>query len=258
MNTGRIMKKMVRFVALFALSTFLASQSLVDVAKQERERREKLKGKNVKVVTNADLKSIKKTAAVSTPAAPTAESGTAEPAAGQEPAVPEGQGAEAPYDRGTGPTFASGVLEGTVFVENPEAALDPPDGRFAEVGIMGQLDVELSVRNGPGNDVAVYARLAGMEQALSAFEEEGIPMSAWPGGMISYGVLAMRDDGEWEALGRGMGESWPEGFDLGGLKETNRIRIIFKPDNNPSPPNQPFQIALQSFTMGVDAIEAVH
>jgi hypothetical protein len=128
------MKKTLRFAALFALSTFLASQSLVDVAKQERERREKLKGKNVKVVTNADLKSIKKTAAVSTPAAPPAESGAAEPAPGQEPAVPEGEKAEAPYDRGTGPTFASGVLEGTVFVENPEAALDPPDVKGHRLG----------------------------------------------------------------------------------------------------------------------------
>jgi hypothetical protein len=248
------MKKMVRFVAFFALSTFLASQSLVDVAKQERERREKLKGKNVRVVTNADLKSVKKTAALSTPEAPPAE-----PVAGeQEPAVPEGQETEAAYDQGAGPSFARGVLEGTVFVENAESAIYPPDGRFAEIGIMGQLDVELTVRNGPGNDLAVYARLAGLEQALSAFEDEGIPMSAWPGAMISYGVLAMRDDGEWEALGRGMGESWPEGFDLGSLRETNRIRIIFKPDNNPSPPTQPFQMALQSFTMGVDAVEAVH
>jgi len=247
------MKKIMSFIAFFVLSTLLASQSLVDVAKKEQERREKLKGKNVKVVTNADLKSVKRAPAVSTTTAP---AGPEEAAAGQELAVPEEQRAETGYEGG-GPSYASGVGE-TVFVENAEAAVYPPDGSFAEIGVMGQLDLELSARNGPGDDIAIYARLAGVEQELSAFEEEGIPMSAWPGGMISYGVLAMRDDGEWEALGRGMGESWPETFDLGGLRETKRIRIIFKPDNNPSPPNQPFQLAVQSFTMGIDAVEALH
>ena len=246
------MKKIMSFIAFFVLSTLLASQSLVDVAKKEQERREKLKGKNVKVVTNADLKSVKRAPAVST----TTAAGPEEAAAGQELAVPEEQRAETGYEGG-GPSYASGVGE-TVFVENAEAAVYPPDGSFAEIGVMGQLDLELSARNGPGDDIAIYARLAGVEQELSAFEEEGIPMSAWPGGMISYGVLAMRDDGEWEALGRGMGESWPETFDLGGLRETKRIRIIFKPDNNPSPPNQPFQLAVQSFTMGIDAVEALH
>lgn len=42
------------------LASFLISQSLVEVAKKEKERRESLKGKKVMVVTNADLGKLKK------------------------------------------------------------------------------------------------------------------------------------------------------------------------------------------------------
>jgi hypothetical protein len=249
------MKKIVRLAAIFFFSSLLISQSLVDVAKKEQERREKLKGKNVKVITNADLKSAKRAPAVTTTQPPAAP---AETAAEEEPAPTSGQAAEAAYDRGEGSSFAGGVVGDTIFVDNAEAALFAPDGNFAEIGVMGQMDVEFNARNGPGDDIAVYARLAGLEQAITAYEEEGIPISAWPGGMFSYGVLAMRDDGEWQALGRAVGENWPDTFDLGTLKETKRIRLIFKPDNNPSPPNQPFQLAPQMFTMGVDAVEGLH
>jgi len=257
------MKKIMRFAAFFILSTLLASQSLVDVAKQEKERREKLKGKNVRVVTNADLKSIKKTPAVATQAAPTAEAGTAEPAAGesaggQEAAVPEAQEAEAQYDQDAGYPYATGVLEETFLVESPESALSPPDGSYAELSVMGQLDLEFSARNGPGDDIAIYARWAGAEEETSSLEEEGIPMSAWPGGMFSYGVLVMGDDGEWEAIGRAVGQTRPEKFDLGRLPGIKRIRIIFKPDNNAAAQNIPFQLAQQQFTMGIDAVEALH
>jgi hypothetical protein len=249
------MKKIVRLTLLFFFSTLLISQSLVEVAKKEQERREKFKGKNVKVVTNADLKSAKRAPAVTTAQAPAAP---AEAAGDEEPAPTEGQAAEAAYDRGEGSSFAGGVVGDTIFVDNAEAALFAPDENFAEIGVMGQMDVEVDVRNGPGDDIAVYARLAGLEQAITAYEEEGIPLSAWPGGMFSYGVLAMRDDGEWQALGRAVGQDWPDTFDLGNLTGTRRIRIIFKPDNNPSPPNQPFQLAPQLFTMGVDAVEGLH
>jgi hypothetical protein len=45
---------------LLVCSSLLLSQSLVDVAKKEKERRAKLKGKSGKVVTNDDLKKVKK------------------------------------------------------------------------------------------------------------------------------------------------------------------------------------------------------
>jgi hypothetical protein len=45
---------------LWISSTFLLSQSLVEVAKKEKARRAKLKGKSGKVVTNEDLKKDRK------------------------------------------------------------------------------------------------------------------------------------------------------------------------------------------------------
>ncbi len=45
---------------LLVCSSLLLSQSLVEVAKKEKERRAKLKGKSGKVVTNDDLKKMKK------------------------------------------------------------------------------------------------------------------------------------------------------------------------------------------------------
>jgi len=51
----------------FLIVTFLSSQSLVELAKKEKERRAKLKGKKSIVVTNADLEKIKKKPAVSVP-----------------------------------------------------------------------------------------------------------------------------------------------------------------------------------------------
>ena len=257
------MKKIIRFATFFILSTFLASQSLVEVAKQEQQRREKLKGKNVRVVTNADLKSVKKRAAVSTQAAPPAEAGTAEPTAGepaggQEPAVQEAPEAEGESDRGTGSPYATRVLEDTLLVTNPEAALYPADGDYAEIMVMGQLELEFNARNGPGDDIAIYARWRGADEAMSRFEEEGIPTSAWPGGMFSYGVLGQREDGEWEAIGRGIGTSQPERFDLGSLREIKRIRIMFMPDYNASGQFVPFQQVLEPFTMDIDAVEALH
>jgi len=58
-----------RVIAVFSLplflSSFLLSQSLVELAKKEKERREKLKGKKTTVVTNSDLKKVKKKPAVS-------------------------------------------------------------------------------------------------------------------------------------------------------------------------------------------------
>lgn len=249
------MKKFVYVITFLVLSAFLASQSLVDVAKKEQERREKLKGKSARVVTNADLKSVKKTAAVTTQAAPPAMAGTAEL---EEPEMQEGRQAEQEYDRGIGSSYATGVLGDTFLVQNAESALYSPDGAYAEISVMGQLDLEFNARNGPGDDIAIYARWAGAEEATSRFEEEGITMSAWPGGMFSYGVLVMRGDGEWVAIGRAIGDNQPEKFDLGSLPDIQRIRIIFKPDNNPSAPNVPFQLALEAFTMGIDAVEALH
>jgi hypothetical protein len=54
-------KKNLVFVLLpLFLGSFLYSQTLAEIAQKERERRENLKGKKAKVVTNADLAKLKK------------------------------------------------------------------------------------------------------------------------------------------------------------------------------------------------------
>jgi hypothetical protein len=250
------MKKALQFIILFLLPTaLLLSQSLVDVSKKEQERREKLKGKNVKVITNADLKAIKRTPAVTTPAAPTAGAEAAEP---PEQEYPNARAEERAYDAGGGSAFATAVLPDTAMVESPESALYSPDGMYAEISVMGFLELELNAKNGPGDDIAIYARWAGAQEGTPDADGEGMPISAWPYGMSSYGVLVSGDGGEWESIGRGTGKNRPEIFDLGSRTDIKKIRIIFKPDNNPSPLNKPFQLSEKEYTMGIDAVEALH
>jgi len=55
---------LVSFLSLF-ISTILSSQSLVELSKKEKERRARLKGKKVVVITNADLKKFKREPAIS-------------------------------------------------------------------------------------------------------------------------------------------------------------------------------------------------
>lgn len=250
------MKKTMTFLCAFLLPlALLLSQSLVEVSKKEQERRAKLKGKNVKVVTNDDLKAVKRTPAVTVPSTPPAEGELAEPP-GQE--YPDAQAVERASDEQAGSPFATGVLADTLMVENPEFALHPPDGRYAEISIMGFLELDVAVRNGPGDDIAVYARWAGGGEESPGGGEEGIPLAPWPGGLSSYGVLVWGEGGEWEAVGRGTGEDRPETFDLGENRRVTKIRIIYKPDNNASAPYNTYQLGMKQMTMGIDAVEALH
>ncbi len=77
------MKKILVFIAVFGFAAYLGAQSLADLAKVEKARRESLKGRHAAVITNAGLLRVQKVPAVeSTPS----ESG--------EGAVGEGQGVE--------------------------------------------------------------------------------------------------------------------------------------------------------------------
>lgn len=72
-------KKIIVGISLpLFLSSLLCSQSLVDLSKKEKERREKLKGKKKVVITNADLANLKKRPALTTsrPVFAPGESGT--------------------------------------------------------------------------------------------------------------------------------------------------------------------------------------
>jgi hypothetical protein len=60
-------KKIIIGISLpLFLTSVLSSQSLVELAKKEKERREKLKGQSKTVVTNADLTNIKRGPALTT------------------------------------------------------------------------------------------------------------------------------------------------------------------------------------------------
>jgi len=62
------MKKFLILLSLFSLcASLLAAQSLVDLSKKEKERREKLKGKTAIVLTNTDLKKTQKSSAILAP-----------------------------------------------------------------------------------------------------------------------------------------------------------------------------------------------
>ncbi|HUU38819.1 MAG TPA: hypothetical protein VMW46_11535, partial [Candidatus Desulfaltia sp.] len=225
---------------------------------KEQERREKLKGKNVKVITNADLKTVKRTPAVTTSAAPPAEAEAAEP---PEQEYLDAREAERAYDEGGGSLFATGILPDTLMVENPEFALYPPDGKFAEIPFGGFLDLELRAKNGPGNDIAIYARRSGTEGGAAL--EDGIPVGAEGSALpsaLQYGVLVWGDTGDWEAIGQGMGINRPERFDLGNISSITGIRIVFRAFGNASADLRAdyYSLTPQGFSMGIDAVESLH
>jgi hypothetical protein len=58
------MKRLFLIVAVLALAASLGAQSLVELARREKARRESLKGRSAVVVRNADLLRVKKTPAV--------------------------------------------------------------------------------------------------------------------------------------------------------------------------------------------------
>jgi hypothetical protein len=94
-------------IPLFLIfSSLLFSQSLAEIAKKEKERREKLKGKKIVVITNSDLGKVKKRSAMTTdraaapisPATPPEKSSnidTAEPT-GESSITPQAKKADKP------------------------------------------------------------------------------------------------------------------------------------------------------------------
>lgn len=239
------------FLQVFILMlcvAFLSAQSLVELAKKEKERREQLKGKSAKVITNDDLKNIKKTPGISVSLPPTGEeaasmsrrfSVTQEP-----PPALQNRYAQEPNDAGTpNPRYATEVLGETLRVENAQYAVDRPDGQYAEVAHFGMLDLALNAKNGPGEDIAVYARRA----------SEGI----LPDFMV-YGVLVMGDDGEWTGIGQGTGIARPEKFDLGNIPSIKKIRIIFKLPAEGDILLKNFKLYPGEYSIGIDAVEVLH
>lgn len=267
---GLKMKKRMIFGALFLLAaSLLLAQNLVDVSKKEQERREKLKGKSVTVVTNADLKAKAKTPAVAAGGAEAAKPETedqgetpseAGAAAAAAPAAETEAQPESTMERlEYSPGYATSVFPEWFLVENPDLALGPPDGRFAEISSSGVLDLDINVNNGPGDDFAIYARPpvkiipdAEKDNLLETDQDR-----MWWGD-FRYAVLALDSRGEWQEIGMGSGAN-PDRFDLGALESTRRIRIMFKAISNPyNEGAKPPRLAGQDLTFGVDAVGALH
>ncbi len=253
------MKKAIRVLFLLLIPiSLLLSQNLAEVSKKERERRDKLKGKNVKVITNDDLRTVKKRPAITTATTPPEEEAESE---AQATDLASAQAAESVPAEGAGPLFATAILPDTILVENPEFALDAPDGQFAEIPFGGFLDLELNATNGPGNDIVIYANRSGSEGGAAV--EEGMPLGAEQLALpaaLQYGVLVADNSGEWVAIGQGMGLSSREAFDLVYIPSITRIRIVFRAYGNASADVRAdyYSLTPRGLSMGIDAVEALH
>lgn len=258
-----MMKRIVFGVMFLLTASLLVPQSLTDASKQERERREKLKGKAVKVITNADLKSKPK---ASGGAASPQEAAKPKTEGQTEPAPEAGEAAEAEAQQaplGEEPTelppgYATSADPESFLVENPGFAVGSPDGRYAEISISGVLDLDVLVNNEAGEDLAVYAKPPA--KLIPKDEEEGQfdtdQTSMWWGN-FGYAVLGLDSRGEWQEIGIGSGKN-PDKFDLGALKSTRKIRIMFKTYSNPyNEGPKPFRASGQELTFGVDAVGAI-
>jgi hypothetical protein len=81
------MKRLLVFLAVIGFAASLGAQSLVELAKREKERREGLKGRQAVVVKNNDLMKVKKVPGVEV--APPVEDAADAAAAGEEAGEPE-------------------------------------------------------------------------------------------------------------------------------------------------------------------------
>jgi hypothetical protein len=255
-------RKMIFGLASLLTASLLIGQSLVDVSKQEKERRERLKGKHARVVTNADLQAMARKPSVVTGEAETAgpPAPGQEGAAGQtaETAVEPSQGA-APGESGTPSPYAEAVSPDTSVVKNPEFALGAPDGRFAEISVTGTLDLDFEARNGPGDDIAIYSRRPdfNVPEAEKGNQLE-VPEAAMWWGDFRYAVLGLTGSGEWLEIGLGSG-NYPDRFDLRTLSSITKIRIMFKTYGNPyNIGTNPLRLTEGELTFGIDSVEALH
>lgn len=97
------MKRLLVIIAVFGFAAALGAQSLTDLAKMEKARRESLKGRRAVVITNVDLLRVQKVPAVQvTP--PESESGEGVVGEGQnvEPATVADEGDSASLPSGSG------------------------------------------------------------------------------------------------------------------------------------------------------------
>ena len=138
--------------------------------------------------------------------------------------------------------YATQVLAGTLHVDKPALALGAPDGSYAGIELFGNLDLEISVTNGEGDDLAVYAK----RPAYGILPET-----------MNYAVLVLSAGGDWKFIGAGSGAEEPESFDLGDIQSAEKVRIVFK-DPTDIEVAKPTRAYPQEYKMGIDAVEALN
>ncbi len=228
--------------------SLVSAQSLYELAQKEKARRAAYKGKKIRLVTNADLGKSARTEAVRvrpSQAVPDDKPDTAPAPAKSGPRVTVAQETQARQDqqsrRGQA-QYATQVLPETHLVDNPQLALQRPDGQYALINYLGFLDLEIRARNEQGDDLAVYARRQTQSNANP---------------YMNYYVFVKTEDGDWEGIGMGNGTTGVESFDLGRFEKVEMIRIIFRDQTRQ---NMVYGQRVENIDMhmGIDAVEVLH
>jgi hypothetical protein len=248
--------------AIFLGYSLLHAQDLVQAAKKEKERRERLKKTSTIIVTNADLYKIEREGRASIKITPPEEQSQDVrqpiPAPRQiQRTIPSQQidnidQIDLSVDKveqldqnvatGLSRDYATRIISTSETVQNPQFALDKPDGKYAELGEFGSIDLEIDIKNRSGDDIAIYAHR----------KETGIQLST-----MNYGVF-VEYQGEWEFIGFGGGNTSPETFDLGDIQSTTKIRLMFKDFSQSMWTARPYRHGEDDYAMGIDAVKSLH
>jgi hypothetical protein len=140
--------------------------------------------------------------------------------------------------------YATAFLDSSVYVHDSEEAIGEPDGEFAKIEYWGWLDLEIRVKNGEGDDIAIYAKRS--EGGVSDYR------------FHHYLVIVKLAD-EWRIIGIGGGVTSPEKFDLKDVQRVDMLRILYRNRHEIRQMSRSLQhYPPGGYTMGIDAVEALH
>lgn len=263
-----IKKPILWTLAFFLGSSLLLSQDLVEAAKKEKERRAQLKKRSTFVVMNVHLgkKSVEEMAAIRGAEEPSRKiqvtTSQTSPTPQRTSPVLKVTNQDQMEARGYPGDFATRITSASESVKNPQLILGEPDGKYADIPILGSIELEIAVKNGPGEDFAIYAHHVGTtEGSAGAGEEEGIPELTTVYDYVEgfwFGILGMEDRGDWVAIGRGTGAKSPERFDLGDLRSIKKLKIMFKPHTSAELPFKLETWQAGEFVFRIDAVESLN
>ena len=140
--------------------------------------------------------------------------------------------------------YATAFLSSSEFVNNSEEAIGKPDGKFAKIDYWGWLDLEIRAKNGNGDDIAIYVKRS--EGGVQDYR-------------IHHYLVIVKLADEWRIIGIGGGITSPEKFDLKDLQSVDMIRIMYRNREEIRQPSRHIQhYPPGGYTMGIDAVEALH